>query len=87
MTTLDSWACFEEIQLPPKETFYSKLSDKNIYKVDYTHAQEVWKAFNCKTLGDYHDLYNCTDVLLLAEVFETFQKSCLKQYSLDPAHY
>ena len=30
---MDSWACFEETQLPPKETFYSKLSDENINEV------------------------------------------------------
>ena len=26
-------------------------------------------------------------MLLLADVFETFQNSCLRQYGLDPAHY
>ena len=41
----------------------------------------------CKTLGDYSDLYCRTDVLLLADVFETFQKMCPRQCGLDPAHY
>ena len=36
---------------------------------------------------DYSNLYCRTDVLLLADVFETFQKMCLRQYGLDPAHY
>ena len=39
------------------------------------------------TLGDYHDVYLATDVLLLADVFETFRKTCLNHYSLDPAHF
>ena len=47
----------------------------------------VWATFGCKTLGDYSDLYCRTDVLLLADVFETFRKMCLRQYGLDPAHY
>ena len=84
---MDSWERFEAAQLPPKEAFYSKLSDEHISDSDYAHAQQVWKTFECRTLGDYTDLYSRTDVLLLADVFENFRKTCQKQYGLDPAHY
>ena len=40
-----------------------------------------------KTLGCYHDTYLKTDVLLSADVFETFWNTCLKNYKLDPAHF
>ena len=38
-------------------------------------------------LGEYHDLYVRSDTLLLADIFENFRQSCLKNYELDPAHF
>jgi len=48
---------------------------------------QVWSHFNCRTLGDYSDLYLKIDVLLLADVFENFRDLCMKTYNLDAAHY
>ena len=84
---MDSWERFAETQLPPEASFYSKLTGNHISDEDYAHTQNVWETFDCHNLGDYCDLYCRTDVLLLADVFEAFRKTCMKQYSLDPAHY
>ena len=72
--------------LPPKDAFYSKLTDTGISDSDYKHAQNVWKTFDCKTMRDYHDLYLKTDVLLLADVMTEFRKTCKKAYGLDALH-
>ena len=84
---IDSHERFNETQLPPIKNFYSKLSDETVSQNDYEYAQNVWKEFNCKTLGDYHDLYLKSDVTLLADVFQTFRKTCMEAYKLDPLHY
>ena len=77
----------EETCLPPKSSFFSRLTDTDISDNDYVHAQNMWRTFNLNTLGDYHDLYMKTDVLLLADIFERFRFTCLSYYGLDPAHY
>jgi len=43
--------------------------------------------FHRKTIHDYHDFYLKSDVLLLADVFESFRATCLRHYNLAPAHY
>ena len=54
---------------------------------DYNHARDVWGTFSLRNMGDYHDLYLKTDILLLVDVFENFRKTCLNYYRLDPLHY
>ena len=84
---MDSFNKFNETQLPNKKDFFSILNNEHISHEQYNHAQNVWKAFNIKTMGDYHDLYLKSDILLLADVFENFRKTCLQYYKLDPCHY
>ena len=54
---------------------------------DYEHARKVWTEFGIKNMGEYHDLYLRTDVILLANVFESFRRVCLDNYELDPSHF
>ena len=82
-----SWDKFKETQLPFKEAFYSKLNMSDISDEDYEHAERVWKGFDMKNLGEYHNLYLKTDVTLLSNVFEAFRNTCLQHYKLDPAHF
>ena len=74
-------------QLPSMNAFYSNLNISLISEEDYQHAQLVWEEFGICDLGDYHDLYLRTDVVLLANVFEAIRDTCLRHYSLDPVHF
>ena len=84
---MDSFDRFNETKLPVQQEFYSILNNEHISDEQYEHAQNVWDTFNLKTMGDYHDLYLKSDILLLADVFENFKKTCLQYYKLDPCHY
>uniref|UniRef100_A0A158P4F2 C2H2-type domain-containing protein n=1 Tax=Tetranychus urticae TaxID=32264 RepID=A0A158P4F2_TETUR len=84
---MDSWEKFEEKSLPPREAFYSSLSLKTIDTDTFKRLTSIWSHFNCKNLGDFHDIYLKVDVLLLASVFQNFRATSLEQFGLDPCHY
>ena len=83
---MDSFDRFEETELPSQDAFFSKLSSSPCSDSEYTHATRVWDVFGCKTIAD-HDIYLQLDVLLLADFFEKFRKTCLEFCSIDPLHY
>ena len=69
---------FKETNLPDVDCFFSSLKDCCVSEKEYQKACNVWKVFKIKSLGEYHDLYLKTDVLLLSDVFENFISVCLK---------
>ena len=83
---MDSFDKFSETNLPKKEEFYSILNDEHISDEDYEHAKNVWNTFSINNMGEYHDLYLKSDILLLADVFQNFRKTCLEYYKLDPIY-
>ena len=75
---MDSLERLMENKLLSKKSFYSRLTGEGISGEDYQHGLKVWKEFEIKTMKDYLELYNETDVLLLADVFENFRTICLE---------
>ena len=84
---MDGFEKFEKRQLPKKTSFFSRLNQEKVTDENYQRAQRVWEEFEIKNMGEFHDLYLKTDVLLLADVMESFRKLCEKHYHLDPAHF
>ncbi|PFX14366.1 hypothetical protein AWC38_SpisGene21477 [Stylophora pistillata] len=82
--------------LEPKKEYQKWLTDERekitghqftMIEEDYEHAKKIWNELKMKNMGDYHDLYLKSDVLLLADVFEKFRNVILENYNLDPAWY
>ena len=67
---MDSFEKFSKDKLPDKCKFHSSLEDEYISEKDYQNANNIWNVFKINKMGDYHDLYLKTDVLLLGDVFE-----------------
>ena len=78
---------FHETTLPEKEEFYSNLDMEDSTDSNYMHAKRVCKGFEIKKLGEYHDLYLKSDTLLVADIFKSFKRTCLKSYHLDPVKF
>ena len=75
---MDNWERFNETSLPPKESFYNELNLEDISDKDYIHAQKVLDVFKIKNLGEYHDLYVQSDILLLADYLKNLEINALK---------
>ena len=54
---------------------------------DYARAQRAWQQFNCQTFNDYLKNYLELDCRLLADIFENFRKTIIKDTELDPANF
>ena len=54
---MDGFKKFEKRQLPKQTSFFSRLMQEKVSDEDFAHAQKVWKEFDCKNMGEFHDLY------------------------------
>ena len=84
---MNSFKRFSEDELPDKSKFFSSLRNGAVNEKEHEKAVNVWKVFKIKNIGEYHDLYLKTDVLLLVDAFEKFVETCLNYYRSDPCHY
>ena len=88
-TYIDCYQKFEEKQLPLYgPNWFNTLSGKiNVSTSDLENANNVWRKFRWENIGDYHDIYLKSDVLLLADIFESFRNLFKEIFDLDPCHY
>ena len=53
---MDDFEKFKKQSLPKKTSFFFRLKQEKISDEDFEHAQRVWKEFELKNMGDFHDL-------------------------------
>ena len=83
----DSKNCDVNVEKLKLKDFKNDLTGDNITVRDFEFFESICKWLDIKTLGEYHDLYLRSDVLLLADVFESFRKVCKEYYSFDCTNY
>ena len=69
---MDQWKKFNESELPEKESFYRNLNLVNITDKDCMISKRVYRDFEIENIGEYHDFYLRSDVILLTDVFANF---------------
>jgi len=74
-------------ELPPRESFFSRLSGQSPSEEDYAHAQNVWTTFGCKSMRDYTELYVKADTYQLAEAMIQLRDSLMSEFQIDLCHY
>lgn len=82
---IDSLEALQMKQLPAFKDLKPVMGE--IDEEHYNNGLKVWEEFGCSTLQDYLEIYLKTDVLLLADVFETFRNLAMRDYRLEPLHY
>ncbi|XP_053214141.1 uncharacterized protein LOC128397439 [Panonychus citri] len=84
---LDSFDRFNETSLPPISAFYNKLKFENLDPKIYQNMCDLWQHFDVVNIGQFQDIYQKIDVVLLAAVFENFRSISVNQFQLDPLHF
>ena len=67
-----------------KTELYSNLKQSAVNNDDYENSKYLYHALKMRHLGDWNDLYNAQDVILLSEIIENRFKIIHKTYGFNP---
>lgn len=73
--------------LPDIEHFYCDMTYTDCSQADYAFAHRVYAHFGCRTMLDYLLLYNRTDTILLACVFQNFRAETFDLFGLEVNYF
>ena len=85
-TFAKSFACYKKTEFPSIEAFYNDLSGTPCNEADYSEAREFYTKY-CTDFESFTKLYQVSDVLMLADIFESYRETSIKLYSMDPCNF
>jgi hypothetical protein len=81
----------ETLKLPigelKRECFDNELTLSNLNDTEWEDILYIIEKLDIKTFQEYHDFYLNIDVYGLAVVFESFRKTTLEYFKLEPCTY
>ena len=78
--------CFHLPALLPQSCYDDDLGQEKCSDATYALVKKICETFELTTFGQYHDLYLHTDVLCLADCFQSFREAFYVKTRIDPAH-
>jgi hypothetical protein len=70
-----------------REYFDNELTLSKLYDKQWEYILYITDKLNIKIFKEYHVFYLNIDVYGLADVFESFRKTTLEYYKLEPCNY
>ena len=78
---IDCLEKYQKTQLPSIDKFYNSLNSEHVNEVDYKKVHQIWDVFQIRNRQEFTNLYNKVDVLLLADIMDSFRNIALKTIS------
>ena len=77
----------DELTKSGKEAYFSKTKNKIPDQEEIDRTNEIIKLFNIKNGRELTELYNKADVILLADIFEKFNKVSISEFGINPLYH
>ena len=74
-------------EFPPREAFFSTLTQSGITETDYLHGMKMFTKFGCENMLEYLEIYCLLDTLLLADAVHQYRNATYKEFGLDICYY
>ena len=86
-TLIKSYESLINNLIPSREQCIDDIKGEMMPQYEYIHMMKLWKTFDIKTWGEYYELYNVLDVILMVDAFEHFRNTTLNAFGVDLMHY